>query len=282
MKNMCYETAYQIGENIAMKSSVKGSVMASVEPVSRTYQYRKVMKPMLERKRRARINRCLDELKELMVTALQSEGENVSKLEKADILELTVRHLHKLRRQQRLAHANPVIHEDRFRAGFTQAANEVSRMLASIPGVDVTLGRTLMTHLGMSLNSMDKSKPLSIQTQQTNIFTTPPISPTSSLSSGYSSSRENGVSVIMSTQQQQQQQTALRAPTPTHENYEPLTPMSSRCSQSSSPQPIDYRSSPAPTTTDFGLLKVINFTPPQVKAQFIGVKTAPSSVWRPF
>lgn len=273
MKNMCYETAYQIGENLAMKSSVKGGVMASVEPVSRTYQYRKVMKPMLERKRRARINRCLDELKELMVTALQSEGENVSKLEKADILELTVRHLHKLRRQQRLAHANPVIHEDRFRAGFTHAANEVSRVLASIPGVDITLGTKLMTHLGMSLNALDKSKPLSIQTQQSNIFTTPPISPTSSLSSGYSSSRENGVSVIMSTQQQQQ--TNLRTPTPTNENYEPLTPMSSRCSQSSSPQPIDYRSSPAPTTTDFGLLKVINFTQPQMK-------TAPSSVWRPF
>uniref|UniRef100_A0A1B0DFT6 Uncharacterized protein n=1 Tax=Phlebotomus papatasi TaxID=29031 RepID=A0A1B0DFT6_PHLPP len=40
--------------------------------VSRTYQYRKVMKPMLERKRRARINRCLDELKELMTGALQT------------------------------------------------------------------------------------------------------------------------------------------------------------------------------------------------------------------
>lgn len=263
---MCYETTYQIGENIAMKSGV----IQPTEPVSRTYQYRKVMKPMLERKRRARINRCLDELKELMVTALQSEGENVSKLEKADILELTVRHLHKLRRQQRLAHANPVIHEDRFRAGFTHAANEVSRVLASIPGVDITLGTKLMTHLGMSLNNMDKSKPLSIQTQQT-MFSTPPISPTSSLSSGYSSSRENAVSVI--------QQTALRTPTPTHENYEPLTPMSSRCSQSSSPQPIDYRSSPTPTT-EFGLLKVINFSQPQMKAQF--VKTAPSSVWRPF
>lgn len=45
---------------------------ASGEPVSRTYQYRKVMKPMLERKRRARINRCLDELKELMTSALQT------------------------------------------------------------------------------------------------------------------------------------------------------------------------------------------------------------------
>lgn len=47
---------------------------ASGEPVSRTYQYRKVMKPMLERKRRARINRCLDELKELMTNALQTVG----------------------------------------------------------------------------------------------------------------------------------------------------------------------------------------------------------------
>lgn len=132
------------------------------QPISRTYQYRKVMKPMLERKRRARINRCLDELKELMVTALQSEGENVSKLEKADILELTVRHLHKLKRQQRLA-SNPVIDADRFRAGFTHCANEVSRCLASTPGVDVQLGTKLMTHLGHRLNEMDKVSPLCIQ-----------------------------------------------------------------------------------------------------------------------
>lgn len=51
-----------------------------VEPMSRTYQYRKVMKPMLERKRRARINKCLDELKDLMVGALQSEGETITNL----------------------------------------------------------------------------------------------------------------------------------------------------------------------------------------------------------
>ncbi|XP_044272823.1 enhancer of split mgamma protein-like [Tribolium madens] len=152
--------------------------MLSVEepqPISRTYQYRKVMKPMLERKRRARINRCLDELKELMVTALQSEGENVSKLEKADILELTVRHLHKLRRQQRLS-ANPVVDADRFRAGYTHCANEVSRCLASIPHVDVQLGTKLMTHLGHRLNEMDKVSPLVIQ-----VGYTPPGSPAPSV-----------------------------------------------------------------------------------------------------
>lgn len=45
---------------------------AGDSPLSKTYQYRKIMKPMLERKRRARINRCLDELKELITGALQN------------------------------------------------------------------------------------------------------------------------------------------------------------------------------------------------------------------
>lgn len=195
------------------------------EPISRTYQYRKVMKPMLERKRRARINRCLDELKELMVTALQSEGENVSKLEKADILELTVRHLHKLRRQQRLA-ANPIIDADRFRAGFTHCANEVSRCLAATPGVDVQLGTQLMTHLGHRLNEMDKKTPLRVQIG--GVYT-PPGTPTPP-------SQDSGNTTMIP------------------QNYAmPLTPASSTSSRlvpSPTNSPIDC------TTT--GLLKVVS------------------------
>merc|ERR1711994_770970 len=86
-------------------------------PMSRTHQYRKVMKPLLERKRRARINKCLDELKDLMVHALQSEGESITKLEKADVLELTVRHLQKLKRQQLLT-LQPHLEQDRYKAGY--------------------------------------------------------------------------------------------------------------------------------------------------------------------
>jgi len=70
--------------------------------MSKTYQYRKVMKPMLERKRRARINKCLDELKDIMVECLTQEGEHITRLEKADILELTVEHMKKLRAQKQL------------------------------------------------------------------------------------------------------------------------------------------------------------------------------------
>jgi len=66
------------------------------------------MKPLLERKRRARINKCLDELKDIMTGCLQAQGENVSKLEKADILELTVRHLQRLQQARRLWPKNPL------------------------------------------------------------------------------------------------------------------------------------------------------------------------------
>lgn len=133
------------------------SGMEYEEPVSRTYQYRKVMKPMLERKRRARINRCLDELKDLMVTALQAEGENVAKLEKADILELTVRHLHTLRAARRLTLTPENSYADRFRDGFTQCAQEVSTFLSTsvAAAVHPAAGAQLMRHLGGCLRRLE-------------------------------------------------------------------------------------------------------------------------------
>lgn len=156
-----------------------------LEPLSRTYQYRKVMKPMLERKRRARINKCLDELKDLMVTALQAEGESIAKLEKADVLELTVTHLKKLQRRNQLAVRPLPNHQDKFREGYSHCASEVSRCLASVQGVDVTLGTKLMTHLGISLNNYEKRAPLTILVPQAE-----PSPALSSASSGYSSASE--------------------------------------------------------------------------------------------
>lgn len=128
--------------------------------MSKTYQYRKVMKPMLERKRRARINKCLDELKDIMVECLTQEGEHITRLEKADILELTVEHMKKLRAQKQLRLGGVIagIQDSKatiaesFRAGYVHAANEVSKTLATVPGVSVDLGTQLMSHLGHRLN----------------------------------------------------------------------------------------------------------------------------------
>jgi hairy-and-enhancer-of-split protein len=158
-------------------------------PMSRTHQYRKVMKPLLERKRRARINKCLDDLKDLMVHALQSEGESITKLEKADVLELTVRHLQKLKRQQQLQ-VNPGLDIDRYQAGFSACANEVSRFMATVPGVNVNFGTGLMSHLGNQVrdeNSLSVNTTTQPQQQQQRPHL--PISPVSD--GGYTSGRDS-------------------------------------------------------------------------------------------
>ena len=162
-------------------------------PMSRTHQYRKVMKPMLERKRRARINKCLDELKDLMVHALQTEGESITKLEKADVLELTVRHLQKLKRQQMLT-LNPHMEQDRYHAGYTACATEVSRCLSTVPGVDITLSSRMMSHLGQKLTTLDNTRvtPLTVRVPVPQYHQLPKLSsPTSDSDLGYNSGRDS-------------------------------------------------------------------------------------------
>ncbi|XP_071542908.1 enhancer of split mgamma protein-like [Panulirus ornatus] len=129
-----------------------------VEPVSRTDQYKRVMKPMLERKRRARINRCLDELRDLLVAALQAEGETVTRLEKADILELTVRHVRRLN-QRRCLTLPPSGHDPRhdalkFQQGFVAAAQQVQSFLIASPTLEPSLSSRLISHLTSCASAM--------------------------------------------------------------------------------------------------------------------------------
>merc|ERR1719244_175521 len=125
-----------------------------------------------------------------MVYALQAEGESISKLEKADVLELTVRHLRKLKRQQMLA-LNPGLDLDRFHAGYTACATEVSKCLAST-GVDVAVGSRLMSHLGQKLNTIETSRisPLTVRVPSSSSCYSSSSSSSSS-DCGYSSGRDS-------------------------------------------------------------------------------------------
>ena len=151
--------------------------MAEEAPISKTMRYKKITKPLLERKRRARINKCLDELKDIMTVALQAEGENVSKLEKADILELTVRHLHKLNQVQGLVARNPLEDLQKFQAGYSSCAQEATTFLLSTPGVDLRVGHRLFGHLIQPPGGGGPGFPRLLQPPQASI----PIIPTSSL-----------------------------------------------------------------------------------------------------
>ena len=128
------------------------------QPMSRTHQYRKVMKPLLERKRRARINRCLDELKDLMVSALQTEGESITKLEKADVLEMTVKHLRKLKKENQLGLTPQATYAGKFKAGYAHCAQEVSHFMTSQrPCMDPQVSTRLISHLCSCIQTMDGS-----------------------------------------------------------------------------------------------------------------------------
>ncbi|KAI5712971.1 hypothetical protein M8J75_012694 [Diaphorina citri] len=143
-----------------IKSNIKKSMLryppqlTHQPPISRTLQYKKITKPLLERKRRARINRCLEQLKDLMVGALEAEGENINKLEKADILELTVRHLHRITKPH-----DPTEEVQRFQAGFTQCASEACGFLLSLPGLDTRVGKRLVEHLGKRISQSLEANP---------------------------------------------------------------------------------------------------------------------------
>lgn len=76
-------------------------------------------KPLMEKRRRARINQSLAALKALILDSARLENTKHSKLEKADILELTVRHL---QRQRSLA--QPGL--SRYKAGYQDCSREVS------------------------------------------------------------------------------------------------------------------------------------------------------------
>lgn len=110
---------------------------------------RKSSKPLMEKRRRARINQSLNELKNLILEAMKKDTSCYSKLEKADILEMTVRYLRTMRNQNMTARLNttdPNIMA-RYRAGYNACANEVTRYLMSLDGLDAQVRTRLLSHL---------------------------------------------------------------------------------------------------------------------------------------
>ena len=104
---------------------------------------RKKKRGEIEKKRRDRINDCLNEIKDLVPTAM--EKSSVNKLEKAEILQMTVDHLKSLhnnpdRSRSMLEHQN---------AGFRECMGEVSRYLVAVEGMHLEdpLRLRLMSHL---------------------------------------------------------------------------------------------------------------------------------------
>uniref|UniRef100_A0A7N8Y3G0 Hairy-related 8.2 n=1 Tax=Mastacembelus armatus TaxID=205130 RepID=A0A7N8Y3G0_9TELE len=97
-------------------------------------------KPLIERKRRERINNCLDQLKETQ-----------NKLEKADILEMTVKHLRNIQSNKLHDPTLGLEAQQKYSTGYIQCMHEVHNMLLTCEWMDKTLGSRLLNHLLKSL-----------------------------------------------------------------------------------------------------------------------------------
>ncbi|KAM4772357.1 transcription cofactor HES-6-like isoform 2-T2 [Rhinophrynus dorsalis] len=112
---------------------------------------RQMRKPLVEKRRRARINESLQELRGIL-----ADTEFQSKMENAEVLELTVKRVERIL-QSRSAETDRLHREasERFAAGYIQCMHEVHTFVSSCPGIDASLAAELLNHL---LESMPLSE----------------------------------------------------------------------------------------------------------------------------
>ena len=106
---------------------------------------RKRRRGLIEKKRRDRINDSLCELKRLVPTAMEKSSS--TKLEKAEILQMTVDHLKAVQGRGDYPDSRTMMEYQSI--GFRECMGEVSRYLVTIEGLDIQdpLRLRLMSHL---------------------------------------------------------------------------------------------------------------------------------------
>ncbi|XP_064554544.1 enhancer of split m8 protein [Drosophila montana] len=165
-----------------------------MEYTSKTQIYQKVKKPLLERQRRARINKCLDTLKTLVAELRGDDG--ILRMDKAEMLESAVVFMRqqKMGKSETTTPASPAMPLESFRNGYMNAVNEVSRVMASTPGMSVDLGKSVMTHLGRvykNLQQFHEAQTMSESEATTELSMNCNSAPLSPASSGYHSDCES-------------------------------------------------------------------------------------------
>ncbi|XP_005804574.2 transcription cofactor HES-6-like [Xiphophorus maculatus] len=104
---------------------------------------RKIRKPLVEKKRRARINESLQELRTLL-----ADTDLHSKMENAEVLEMTVKKVEDvLKNRSQEADALSREASERFAAGYIQCMHEVHMFVSNCPGIDATVAAELLNHL---------------------------------------------------------------------------------------------------------------------------------------
>ncbi|XP_070843568.1 hairy/enhancer-of-split related with YRPW motif protein 2 [Chaetodon trifascialis] len=151
------EETIDVGSESVYPGHVKASYIRCGSPTTTTQvMARKKRRGIIEKRRRDRINNSLSELRRLVPTAFEKQGS--AKLEKAEILQMTVDHLKLLQATGGKgyfdAHALAL---DFLSLGFRECVTEVSRYLSAVEGLDSgdPLRSRLLSHLTSCASQRD-------------------------------------------------------------------------------------------------------------------------------
>ncbi|KAL3853479.1 hypothetical protein ACJMK2_017015 [Sinanodonta woodiana] len=96
---------------------------------------RKIKKPIIEKKRRDRINHSLEELKNILLENVRKTDTPISRLDKADILEMTVKYVQQLRKQVNTSTApSDDTIEKEYKSGYEECKRETIYYLNYVNG----------------------------------------------------------------------------------------------------------------------------------------------------
>uniref|UniRef100_A0A3Q0R3G1 Hes related family bHLH transcription factor with YRPW motif like n=1 Tax=Amphilophus citrinellus TaxID=61819 RepID=A0A3Q0R3G1_AMPCI len=132
---------------------------------------RKKRRGIIEKRRRDRINHSLSELRRLVPSAFEKQGS--SKLEKAEILQMTVDHLKLLHAMGGKGYFDArALAVDYRTLGFRECVGEVVRYLSSLEGDSPDpIGARLVSHLSHCASELD---PLLLQSPPASALPFPP------------------------------------------------------------------------------------------------------------
>ncbi|VDI19040.1 hairy and enhancer of split related with YRPW motif [Mytilus galloprovincialis] len=173
---------------------------------------RKKRRGVIEKRRRDRINSSLSELRRLVPSAFEKQGS--AKLEKAEILQMTVDHL-KMLHQKGLNSYNypdPHLTADYRSVGFRECASEVARYLVAVEGMDLQdpLRMRLLGHLQCYTAQREIVSKTTFQNSWNSV------SPHPSINSQYGSSTVSTMGSMVTTQQNSQSELAMTPQTTHH------------------------------------------------------------------
>ncbi|TRZ14592.1 hypothetical protein HGM15179_012508, partial [Zosterops borbonicus] len=143
------DEAVEVEKESADENGTLGSAAGSMSPCSSSQILaRKRRRGIIEKRRRDRINNSLSELRRLVPSAFEKQGS--AKLEKAEILQMTVDHLKMLHTAGGKGYFDAhALAMDYRSLGFRECLAEVARYLSIIEGLDASdpLRVRLVSHL---------------------------------------------------------------------------------------------------------------------------------------